>query len=271
MDKPAKKRSPILMVVIVALVVMVPFLAWYNSWFGRDLSDGRISEILATGTDGPEVQHALSRIQMRLQKGDESATRWRSRIIALTGHELPEVRRMVAWTLGHDPHETCRAALKTMLGDADLAARRNAAVALTKWRDDAGRAVLLKALKFIEVRAPAGGVLDLKVREGDAVTTGRDMAIIETKNSGDLSLRPPMNGRVLELAAAEGDRITSGSIVGTLAPDPESVFAALKALFLVGRAEDAARIEPFARGEVKYMTPEVTEQARKTLEKLRGS
>jgi biotin carboxyl carrier protein len=270
-EQPLKKRNPLPMAALLLLAVIVPFLAWYGSWFGRELTDSEITASLELDQEPRDIQHALLAVQSRLLAGDSTATRWRSQVIALKGIDQVQVRRMVAWVLGHDMDDACRDALVGMLGDADLATRRNAAVALTKWQDERSRPILLAALQPIEIRAPRGGTLDLKVVEGDPVGLGRDMAIVETSGDVTISLRPPIDGRVLRLDKKDGESVTEGELLGALSPDPQSVLAALKGLYLVGRKEDADAVRPFANGAVQHMTDQVTQQAKLTLDRLEAN
>ena len=269
-DEPRRRGNPLLMMIIVVLAILVPFYAWYGSWWGRPLTDEQVIERLSGEADAPEIQHALKEVARRLEEGSADPTRFRDLVIALADHPEPNVRRMVAFVLGHDPDEACHRTLVRLLSDEDLATRRNAALWLSKWRDPRARPILLEMLEPLEVRAPGEGVLDMKVRKGDAVSIGRDMAVIDQGDDRTISLRPPMNGQVLEVVHDDGDRVSRGAVICRLTPDPESVYEALRALMLVGRKEDAAAVEPFAAGRVEGMSPEVSRQARLTLDHLRS-
>src|SRR5687768_17829039 len=88
---------------ILALAVLfrsATFLAWYFSWFGRELSDADISKYLNDEKSPRHVQHALAQIQQRIQRGDASAKNWYPQLIALSGNPETEFRLTVAWVMG---------------------------------------------------------------------------------------------------------------------------------------------------------------------------
>jgi hypothetical protein len=61
--------GPIL--ILATLFVAASFLAWYFSWFGRELSDVDIAKYLADDKNPRHVQHALTQIQQRMERGDQ--------------------------------------------------------------------------------------------------------------------------------------------------------------------------------------------------------
>ncbi len=66
--KRAPGSGPILLLAI--LFVAATFLAWYFTWFGRELSDADISKYLDDEKNPRHVQHALLQIQQRIERGD---------------------------------------------------------------------------------------------------------------------------------------------------------------------------------------------------------
>ena len=85
-----KGNRPIL--ILAALFVVASSLAWYFSWFGRELSDADISKYLADEKNPRHVQHALLQIQQRMEKGDGSAKNWYPQLIKLSGNLETEYR-----------------------------------------------------------------------------------------------------------------------------------------------------------------------------------
>jgi hypothetical protein len=48
------------------LIVLMPFLFWWNTWFGRHLSDKQINEYLHDEKHPRHIQHALIQIGERI-------------------------------------------------------------------------------------------------------------------------------------------------------------------------------------------------------------
>jgi len=61
-------------------------------------------------------------------------------------------------------------------------------------------------------------------------------------------IRSPLPGKVLRKCVGEGQPVKPGEQVIDLAPAPEQVWEALRALVLVGRSEDLAEVEKVGRG-----------------------
>ena len=150
--------GPILFLAI--LFVAATFLAWYFSWFGRELSDADITTYLADEHKPRHVQHALSLVQKRIERGDSSAKNWYPQLITLSGHPETEFRLTVAWLMGFDNKSPeFHDALLKLLKDQEPIVRRNAALALVRFNDHSGREELLAALKPYPIKAPADGVV----------------------------------------------------------------------------------------------------------------
>ena len=52
------------------LIVLMPFLFWWNTWFGRHLSDQQITEFLHDDKKPRHIQHALVQLGDRMSHGD---------------------------------------------------------------------------------------------------------------------------------------------------------------------------------------------------------
>ena len=138
--------GPILL--LASLFVAATFLAWYFSWFGRELSHDDISKYLADEKNPRHVQHALLQIQQRMERGDLEAKSWYPQLITLSGSPETEFRLTVAWLMGFDNqsqefHQT----LAKLLRDPEPIVRRNAALALLRFNDGSGREELLAVLR----------------------------------------------------------------------------------------------------------------------------
>src|ERR1044072_8340087 len=88
-DQPATPRRrgpsrkyPWAIVVVVVLFVITPFLSWYGSWFGRQLSPTQMEAYLHDQAKPRNVQHALSQIGDRIIAGDESVKQWYPSVIS---------------------------------------------------------------------------------------------------------------------------------------------------------------------------------------------
>src|SRR5437764_9976455 len=55
-------RNRVLFFVTAWLIVLMPFLFWWNTWFGRHLSDPKLNEYLHDTQKPRHIQHALVQI-----------------------------------------------------------------------------------------------------------------------------------------------------------------------------------------------------------------
>ncbi len=54
---PLKRRpSNVWLIIVAALFIIVPFLTWYGTWFGRDISDEEITSEDSRLGNGPGQQ-----------------------------------------------------------------------------------------------------------------------------------------------------------------------------------------------------------------------
>src|SRR5438270_6492612 len=96
-----RRRTPWPLVVVAVLFVVVPFLTWYLTWFGRTLSDKEIETYLREG-NARHAQHALSQVAERIERGDVGAGRWYPQVVALSRSDAPDLRMTAAWVMGLD-------------------------------------------------------------------------------------------------------------------------------------------------------------------------
>src|SRR5947208_6407133 len=88
------------LVIVAALFIIVPFLAWYTTWFGRSLSDEKIVEYLADEKNPRHIQHALAQIEARMEKGDATVKKFYPQILQLTKNPTAEVINTKASLMG---------------------------------------------------------------------------------------------------------------------------------------------------------------------------
>src|SRR5258705_12701069 len=115
------------------LIVLMPFLFWWNTWFGRQLSDKQIGEFLNDEKHPRHIQHALVQLGERMGHHDASAQPLYPELIRLASYPVEEVRNTDAWVMGQDTtapgfHET----LLKMLQDQSPMVRGNAALSLIR-------------------------------------------------------------------------------------------------------------------------------------------
>ena len=74
---PAEKTRPrmsgpkrFLFFFVAWLIVLLPFLFWRSTWFGRSLSDSEVGEYLADNSKPRHIQHALVQIGERMTRRD---------------------------------------------------------------------------------------------------------------------------------------------------------------------------------------------------------
>jgi len=127
--------------VLLALVVcvVVPFYFWQGTWFGRPLQDEELTQFLTDPDKSRRVQHGLSQIAARMERGDPKVAQWYETVAQLSEHSGPQVRVTAAWVMGQDStSELFHNTLLQMLSDDEVLVRRNAALSLVRFGDDEG-------------------------------------------------------------------------------------------------------------------------------------
>ena len=236
--------GPIL--ILAVLFVGATFLAWYFSWFGRELSDADITTYLADEHKPRHVQHALSLVQKRIERGDSSAKTWYPQLITLSGHQETEFRLTVAWLMGFDNkspefHE----ALLKLLKDQEPIVRRNAALALVRFNDHSGREELLATLKPYSVSAPADGVVT-SLKEGSTISRRTLVSRVQQSDGKVTEVRSPLPGRINKVLKPSGSQVARDDEVLNLISDEDSIWEALRGLALVGTKDDLQLVQTYA-------------------------
>jgi hypothetical protein len=237
--------KPIL--ILAGLFIAATFLAWYFSWFGRELSDADISKYLADEKNPRHVQHALLQIQQRIERGDASARNWYPQLVTLSGNSETEFRLTVAWLMGFDNNsQEFHNALLKLLRDEEPIVRRNAALALVRFNDNSGREELVSVLRPYLLKAPADGLVASSMHEGTKVARRTPLARIQQSDGKVVELRSPLPGRVSQIFKPNGSQITHDEDLISLNSDEQSVWEALRGLAIVGKPEDLPMIESYA-------------------------
>lgn len=250
MDQPSgpgptrKPPYPLLMLLVLAAAIILPVMFWQGAWFGKNLSDEKIREYL-TSTDKPRhTQHALVQLTDRIDKDAASAKQYYPLVADLTDSPHFEVRNTAAWVMGWDSDsQEFHAALLKLLDDSELVVRQNAALALSNFRDPAGRPVILSMLESQEVTSPAAGRLTDVLQPGSPVKTHMKIGTIADGSDKGVQVKSPIGGTVAKMNAPAGADVRAGQLVATIAPGHAQVRGALGALMLVGEASDVAAIK----------------------------
>jgi hypothetical protein len=252
---------------LAALFVAATFLAWYFSWFGRELSNADISKYLADEKNPRHVQHALLQIQQRMERGDSSAKNWYPQVITLSGNPETEFRLTVAWLMGFDNQsQEFHNALLQLLHDQEPIVRRNAALALVRFDDASGRRELLAVLKPLPLMAPGDGVVASSMQEGATVGRRALLARIEQPDGKVVELRSPLPGRVGKTFKVNGSQVSRDEELLTLNSDEQSVWEALRGLSFVGTREDLAIVQSYASSN--EVSTRIKEQANLTAQAI---
>ena len=242
---PSRVTSRVLFLLTAWLIVLMPFLFWWSTWFGRPLSDEQIGEYLHDEKHPRHIQHALVQLGDRMARNNEAAKRWYPDITRLAGHPVEEVRNTDAWVMGQDSaNPAFHDALVKMLQDRSITVRGNAALSLVRFGDASGRAQIVALLESASITAPgAGRVLDID-KAGTAVHQGGLIAKLGD-DQRTIEVRSPIAGRVQKPTVAPGAAVTQGMQLAVVAPAESQVWEALRALYVLGLPEDLPAIRVY--------------------------
>ena len=246
------------------LIVLMPFLFWWNTWFGRQLSDTKLVEYLHDDKKPRHIQHALVQLGERMNKHDSTVVQWYPQVVQLAAYPVEEVRNTDAWVMGQDTTGTgFHKALLKMLSDSSPMVRGNAALSLVRYGDASGREQIVALLRPVTVTAPqAGKVIDTST-VGMAI---HQNGVVAKLDRGEV--RSSIGGRVRDLSVKTGQTVSAGDRIAEVSPASEQVWEALRALYLIGRIEDLPAVTPFER-ELPDVSDHVREQAVLTEKSIR--
>lgn len=264
-----KRPSNFWLIIVAALFIIVPFLAWYFTWFGRSLSDADIATYLAEEKNPRHIQHALLQLEQRMEHADPSVKKFYPQIIALTKSQTAEVRKTAAWVMGQDnKSEEFHRALLDLLKDTDPVVRRNAALQLVRFGDASGRPELRAMLQSFEVKAPYAGTIVSQLPQTSTVRSGALLARIRDTSGNVQEFRSPVDGRLSgPVFTKEGDQVVANQTLVWLIPDRTTVLDALRALAYVGTKEDLPLIASCAQSDPNG---EIVDQASQTAKAIQA-
>jgi len=267
-SNPPKRNLAI--TIVPVLLVLITFLFWYQTWFGRRLSDSEMTECLTETSAPHKTQHALAQLAERMAHGDAAARRWYPQVVTLAGSKESGLRLMAAWVMGQDNkspefHE----ALRKLLDDPEPMVRGNAALALARFGDASGRAQLQAMLRPFTLTAPQAGTPSFRQKEGDDVRNGGIVARLQTGPAlSGIDVLSPVAGTLDRRLAADGAHVAAGDPIAILSPGEEQVWESLRALYLVGTPDDLEDVDRFARA-VPSLSDRVRQQAALTAAAIR--
>jgi hypothetical protein len=251
------------------LIVLMPFLFWWNTWFGRHLSDQQLTEFLHDDKKPRHIQHALVQLGDRMSHADVAAKQWYPELVRLAVNPVEEVRNTDAWVMGQDTsgagfHDT----LLKMLQDSSPMVRGNAALSLVRFGDASGRQQIAELLKPAQIVSPSSGRIADADRPGTAIHQGGMVAKLAANGSSQvIDLRSPIPGRIRSVSQT-GANVAAGAEVAVIDPAAEQVWEALRALYLIGQPDDLDVIRPYER-DLPDISNDVRQQASETEKAIR--
>jgi hypothetical protein len=269
------------------LIVLMPFLFWWNTWFGRHLSDAQLSEYLHDDKKPRHIQQALVQLSDRMHgpqnigldkteaaqdRGADVATRkWYPDLLRLATYPVEEVRNTDAWVMGQDTSGAgFHDALLKMLNDPSPMVRGNAALSLVRFGDATGHSQIVALLQPAVINAPENGKVVDSDAPGTAIHQGGLIAKMAPSRSSPtnsnatqiIEIRSPIPGRIRSVAQT-GANVASGAEIAVVDPASEQVWEALRALYLIGQIDDLSAIRPYER-DLPDVSNDVRQQALET-------
>ena len=261
------RNQKILFFVTGWLIVLMPFLFWWNTWFGRQLTNQQLTAYLHDDKKPRHIQQALVQVSERISHHDAAVAQWYPELVGLAADPVEEVRNTDAWVMGQDTsgagfHET----LRKMLNDSSPMVRGNAALSLVRFGDATGRPQIVALLQPAQIAAPQAGRIADSDRPGTAIHQGGLIAKLASSDPGAsqtvIEIRSPIPGRIRSVAGT-GMNVTAGAEIAVVEPGTEQVWEALRALYLIGQLDDVPAIRPYER-DLPDISNDVRQQAQET-------
>jgi len=266
--KPGTSRTQKLLFFLTAwLICLMPFLFWWNTWFGRKLSDQQLDAYLHDTKKPRHIQQALVQVGERITRHDASAKQWYPDLVQIAADPVEEVRNTDAWVMGQDTtgagfHEV----LLKLLNDPSPMVGANAALSLVRFGDATGRPQIAALLQAAQITSPERGRIVDADRAGTAIHQGGLIAKLQSGKE-TVEIRSPIPGRIRSVAGT-GAEIAAGAEIAVVDPSTEQVWEALRALYLIGQPDDLPAILPYER-EMPDISNDVRQQAGETEKAIR--
>jgi hypothetical protein len=250
------------------LIVLMPFLFWWNTWFGRTLSDRQLNEYLHDTKKPRHIQQALVQVGERITRHDATAQHWYPELVRLAADPVEEVRNTDAWVMGQDTSVAAfHEALLKMLNDPAPMVRGNAALSLVRFGDATGRPQIVALLQPATIAAPQTGRIIDSDRPGTAIHQGGLLAKLDYGHGQTEEIRSPIPGRIRSVAQT-GATVNASTEIAVVDPANEQVWEALRALYLVGQPDDLPALRPYER-DLPDVSNDVRQQAAETERAIR--
>jgi HEAT repeat len=258
----------VLFFVVAWLICLMPFLFWWNTWFGRKLTDAQLNDYIHDTKKPRHIQQALVQVGERITHQDVSAKQWYADVVRLSSDPVEEVRNTDAWVMGQDTtgagfHD----ALLKMLNDPSPMVRGNAALSLVRFGDGSGRRQIVALLQPAQIIAPQTGKIVDTDRPGTAIHQNGLIAKLKNGAGQVDEIRSPIPGRIRSVAGT-GANLAAGTEIAVVDPSSEQVWEALRALYLIGQVEDIPAVLPYER-ELPDVSDDVRKQAVETERAIR--
>ena len=203
-----------------------------------------------------------------MERHDANVKTWYPQVLSLSDSPEVEYRLTVAWLMGFDNQNSdFHNALSKLLLDGEPIVRRNAALALIRFNDNAGRQELLSILEPYSVKSTLDGIVASTLRMGAEIARGSLLARIQANDGRVTEVRAPLAGRIATISKGNGSHVTAGDDLLTINSDEESVYEALRGLALIGESGDNAIIQ---RSISSSDSERVRKQAAFTLEAIQN-
>jgi pyruvate/2-oxoglutarate dehydrogenase complex dihydrolipoamide acyltransferase (E2) component len=124
-------------------------------------------------------------------------------------------------------------------------------------------------LRPFAVKMTFAGTLITVLPVGSPVSREAMVARVRDEKGSVQEIRAPVAGKIERVSAVDGMSLAVGAELLVLAPDSKNVWEALRALYLVGVAEDVPEVERYAQG-VPGMSEEIKKQAALTAEAIKS-
>ena len=273
--KPGLKRRWLFAILALTfLFVLMPFLFWQATWFGKPLNDAQLQKSLADREHPREIQHALAQLADRILARDpatrDSARGFYPQVIEIAHTGQDELRLTAAWVMGQDNSAPdFRQELLRLLRDPNPMVRRNAALALVRFNDPSGRAEIRSMLQPSAVAAPEAGALEERLKPGETINSGTLLGRIQHGDRAISELRSQIPGAIDHWLVPDKTAVAAGQPVMVVNPSADEIWEALRALYLIGEAQDLPAVEEFARGSGQ-ISANIRQQAELTAAAIRA-
>jgi HEAT repeat protein len=250
--KPGLKRRWLFVILALTfLFVLMPFLFWQATWFGKPLNDAQLQKSLVDREHPREIQHALSQVADRMLARDaftrDSARQFYPQVVQIAQNGQDELRLTAAWVMGQDNSVSdFHQELLRLLQDPNPMVRRNAALGLVRFGDASGLAEIRSMLQPSAIGAHEAGALDERLKPGESINPGTLLGHIRSGDSSELRSQIP--GTIRQWLVPDKAAVTKGQPVLLVDPSVSEMWESLRALYLIGQLGDLPAIENVARG-----------------------